>query len=350
MKRAGLRNVKAVLVTGAAGGVGQAVTGILRAEGIRVRALVLPTDDIQALRLDNTDVVRGSVDDPRAVWQGLRGVEAVVNCAALLPRHLHLPASLFHRVNVQGAVNVLTQAACHGVREAIFFSTVNVVDHNKRHITSAEIQDYVRQTVDAYLTSKINLEQALQARAPFFSGHITILRPTFIYGPGNYAVWEQPLKLLEQGKMALIGRGEVLLPLIYAEDIGRFILHLLHFPLEREPFAIYVLASHEATSMRQVFDFIADSLKVKRPSTLPYWALRLAATFVDLLPRKLRFGRLQYLTKWRVQQYSRGYDLSEIINPPPLGFVPPTGYREGLTLMLDDYLRRRQQDGQKLAA
>jgi nucleoside-diphosphate-sugar epimerase len=350
MKPFTVKNIKAVLVTGAAGGLGQSVTGILRAQGIRVRALVQASDDIGALGLDNTDIVRGSVDDPHAVAQGLRDVDGVVNCAALLPRDLHLPARFFHQVNVQGAVNVLTQAARHGVREAIFFSTISVVDHNSRHVPMAEIQEYVRQPVDPYLASKINLEKALQARAPFFPGRITVVRPAFIYGPGNYAIWEQPLMLLEQGKMALIGKGDVHLPLIFAEDIACFILHLFSVPSEREPFAIYVLASHEVTTLRQIFNFIADSLKVKRPSTLPYWPVRLAAACVDLLPYKLRIGRIQYLTKARVKQYSLGYDLSGVMNPPPLGFVPPTRYREGLTRMLDDYVGRRQRDGQKQAA
>jgi hypothetical protein len=59
----------------------------------------------------------------------------------------------------------------------------------------------------------------------------------------------------------------------------------------------------------------------------------------------LRIGRLKLLTTARVRQYSRGYDLSGVLHPAPLGFVPPTSYEIGMPKMLDDYRRHRSGTG-----
>jgi nucleoside-diphosphate-sugar epimerase len=211
------------------------------------------------------------------------------------------------------------------------------VDHVTRRIGPAAIREYVENPQDAYLASKIDAEKALQKEAAAFKGQVSIIRPAFIYGPGNFSVWEDALKLVQRGKMVIIGDGNICLPLIYADDIAAFVLLLLNQSTDKPTFDIYTLSSHEPTTMRQVFYFIANYLSVKPPRHLPYLPLSLAASVVDFLPNKLRLGRLKLLTTARVQHYSKGYDLSGVLNPPQLGFVPPTGYQVGLPRMLDDY-------------
>ena len=164
-----------------------------------------------------------------------------------------------------------------------------------------------------------------------------IIRPAFIYGPGNFSVWQDALKLLKQRKMVLIGKGDAILPLICADDIAQFILLLLNQAVGKPTFDIYVLASHESTSMKQVFYFMADYLGLKRPRHIPHLPLSIAAAIIGLIPEKLKTNRLKLLTKARVLQYSKGYDLSGVINPPALGFIADTSYLEGLKKMLDEY-------------
>jgi nucleoside-diphosphate-sugar epimerase len=326
-----------VLVTGAAGGVGRTVCRILTDQGVRVRGLVRPEDDRRGLDVSPDDLMVGYVEDPRAVFEAMQGVDVVVHCAGLLPNALHLGADAFHRVNVDGALNVLKQAGRLEIPRAVFFSTISVVDHITRSVTTAELQQYIERPHDAHLSSKIDLEKALERESKCFNGEIIVLRPAFIYGPGNFAVWHDALRLVRRGKMILIADGNARLPLIYAEDIARFVWVLLRRPLAGASFRIHIVANPEPTTMKQVFDFIADYWGVKRPRKIPCWPLTVAASVAALLPERLRVGRLRLLTKARVLQYSKGYDLSQVITPPSLGFSPETGYREGLVKMLDDY-------------
>lgn len=330
-----------ILITGAAGGVGRALCRVLAKAGFRVKALLRPEDDTRGLEVAKDDLFQGYVEDPQVVTAALKDVSAVIHCAALLPQAIHLGEKAFHRVNVEGALNVFEQAAKLKIAKLAFFSTISVVDHITRKITPCELQAYVHPR-DPYLRSKIRLEKELEKRSRNFQGDIAILRPAFIYGPDHLPVWKEALELVREGKMMLLGKGNAGLPLISAEEIARFILLWLEQPLKEEKFHIYVLSSSEKTTMKQVFNFVADSLGVKRPRRVPAWPLFCAAAFLDLLPEKMKWGRMRLLTKTRVRQYSRGYDLSGAIHPPPLGFVAATRYQEGLTQMLDVYKKAIQ--------
>jgi nucleoside-diphosphate-sugar epimerase len=173
---------------------------------------------------------------------------------------------------------------------------------------------------------------------PDFAGQVGVFRPAFVYGPGNFAVWRDALDLVRRGKMKLPGDGSARLPLIYAGDIARFAAEWLRSPV-RPGLSIHVLSSREPTTMRDVFDVMADHLRVRRPRTVPVWPLRLAASVVSLLPHWLRIGRLKLLTPARVRQYAQGYDLSGVLADPILDHLPMTSFRDGLPRMIDDFLR-----------
>src|SRR5262249_30642506 len=221
------------------------------------------------------------------------GVDGVVHCAALLPGALgHVPDIAFEEVNVGGTRNVLMQAARLLVRRAVFFSTISVVDHVGQKITRENLRAYITNPHDAYLKSKIDAEKELVRLQPEFPGRLSIIRPAFIYGPGNYAVWSEALELIVSGKMTLIGDGSARLPLIYAEDIAHYVEALLRQPFYPPSWDIHVLAHPEPTTMRDVFDFLAGLLGAPRPKRVPYWAVRLASLTTSLLPAPLRVGRL----------------------------------------------------------
>jgi nucleoside-diphosphate-sugar epimerase len=333
--------VSSVLVTGAAGGLGRTICRIFAEEGLRVRALIRPEDDLRLVPLDCAAIKVGYVQNADDVAAATTGVDTIINCAALLPNALHLGAKALFDVNVGGAVTVFQAAIAQNVRTAVFFSTISVVDHNNRTVHRDELLDFVHDPGDAYLASKIELERALLRMRSAYGGHLAIVRPAFIYGPGNYAVWKEALRLATQGKMVLIGNGQAALPLIYAEDLARYVLALMRGPKFDPPYDIHVVANAEPTSMEDVFEFIADYLGGKYPRKVPSSLARLGAMMASRIPETLRVGPLKLLTPARVTQYSRGYDLSRVLDHPLLNQVSMTSYDLGLSRMLDDYLKQR---------
>jgi nucleoside-diphosphate-sugar epimerase len=311
---------------------------VLRAHGFQVRGLVRPEDDLGRLELDAEHLYVGYVQDPELVRHAMRDVDAVAHCAALLPDALRLGPAAFRQVNVEGTRNVMRQAISSGVTWMVAMSTISVVDHITRTTTREGLFDYVGQSDDAYLSSKIDAEKVLLDLQSDFDGELAILRLAYVYGPGNFVVWRQPLRLLEQGKLRLVGHGAAPLPLIYADDIGRFVSALLSGQAPRQADHVHVLANPQPTTLRDVFRLAADQLGVRPPKSVPLWAAQLAAAGVSVLPSRLRRGRLELLTRARVLQFSRGYDLSSVLDEPTLEAIGLTDYRDGLTQMLADYV------------
>lgn len=327
---------KTILVTGAAGGLGRTLCRIFNERGFSIKALIRPEDDFRELAVSGEDLIRGYVEDPETVSRAMQGVGKAIHCAALLP-YTHARKKDFYRVNVKGALNVLQQAARQSVAKVVFFSTISVVDHLHQKPTPDDLCRYI-QTEDPYLASKIELEKELKKASQHFQGDIAIIRPAFIYGPDHVAVWKEALDLVAQGKMKLIGKGDAKLPLVAAEDIASFILTGLG-QNGGGKFQIHVLANPEPTTMKQVFDFIADQLQAKRPQSIPAWPLSFAAALLSLLPESLKPGRLKLLTKTRVEQYSKGYDLSGVISPA-FSAIATLRFEEGMAKMLAVYQRR----------
>ena len=330
--------ISEILVTGAAGGLGRTICRVLSAAGLRVRALVRPEDDPRLVPLDQQAIKVGYVQDADTIGNAANGVDAIIHCAALLPNALHLGAEAFQNVNVGGTLTVFKAAIAQKVSTAVFFSTISVVDHNSRTIGRDNLLDFVVDPHDAYLKSKIAAEKALLTARASFSGHLAIVRPAFIYGPGNYAVWADPLRLAKDGKVVLIGDGRVPFPLIYAEDLAHYVLALIRGPRFDPPYDIHIVANREPTTLKDVFEFIANYLEAPSPRKVPYPLMRLGATIASSIPEQLRFGPLKLLTPARVTQYSRGYDLTKVLDHPLLEKLTMISHRVGLSRMLEDYM------------
>jgi nucleoside-diphosphate-sugar epimerase len=328
--------IQRVLVTGAAGGLGSAISNLLSEAGYEVACLIRPEDSAATLKVREAHIYRGYIEDAEAVGRALEGSQAAINCAALLPGARHLGHEAFRRVNVRGALNLLAECGKQNVNRAIFFSTISVVDHIGRHITQEQLAEFAPDANDPYQHSKVEMEQLLEEKSKSYGGALVILRPAFVYGPGNFSVWSDALQLLRASKMVLLDGGKAFFPLVYSDDIARFVLHLLRTELTEPSFQRFVLASPQPTLMRDVFHYLADFMGVARPRSMPAsiaWALALGA---EMVPARFRKGRLKLLTKARVLQYSKGYDISGVLKSPPLGFVCGTDYKAGFTEMLRD--------------
>ena len=332
-----------VLVTGAAGGVGHRICQVLARRGFDVRGLVRPEDDTQRLDPRSVNLRLGNIQDVQCVREATEGADVVIHCAGLLPDAGRATPSDFHAVNVEGTRNVLQQAIGCRARWVITMSTISVVDHVSRTVQPDALFEYAdRPSGDPYLASKIEAERLVIQEKRNYNGELAVLRLAYVYGPGNFAVWRRPLQFLTCGTFRLIGSGDVPFPLIYADDIAHYIVALLDARRAGGYDGVHILANPQPTTLRQVFDELADGLHVQRPGTVPLWMAQMGALAVRLVPRGLRSGRLAMLTPGRVQQFSRGYDLSEVLDRDQLERVGMMDYREGLRHMLADYLAVEQ--------
>lgn len=105
-------DIRTVALFGASGKIGRHVVPLLQEEGMNLRALVHHTP----LAAADAVVVRGSVTDPVAVREVVRGADAVVQMATTKED----PATFFD-VSVRGTLNILEACREEGIQQFILF-------------------------------------------------------------------------------------------------------------------------------------------------------------------------------------------------------------------------------------
>lgn len=131
---------EAILVIGATGGQGGAVSRSLLAHGFRVRALVRDPGKPQAKALAaiGADLVVGDLDDPHSVRAAARGVSGIFSVQAAdltAPRPEH---------EVRQGKNVVTAAEAEGIEHLVYSSVAARPGSGVSHFESkAEIEAYI---------------------------------------------------------------------------------------------------------------------------------------------------------------------------------------------------------------
>jgi dihydroflavonol-4-reductase len=171
-----------VLVTGATGKVGNAVTHALAARGEAVRALVRDPVKAAPLLPGGVEPVRGDVMDPASLDAACAGCELVFNAMGL-PEQWFADPTIFERVNAVGSDAVVRAAAGAGVRRVVHTSTIDVF-HAERgaRFDESRVADYPKGT--AYERSKQRAEELVIAAARDTGIELVIANPAAVYGPG----------------------------------------------------------------------------------------------------------------------------------------------------------------------
>ncbi len=146
-----------VLVTGGAGSMGRLVCTRLTAEGHSVRAFDLASANFEALP-DDVSTHSGDLTTPSDVRSAVRGVDAVVHLAAILPPVADQQVELARRVNVVGTQIVVDAIRAHvPTARLVFSSSVSVYGVTAHDGEVATSQSY--NPDDNYATTKTESEQ-----------------------------------------------------------------------------------------------------------------------------------------------------------------------------------------------
>ena len=166
-----------VLVTGASGFVGSALTAALVREGRRVRAA---TRNPETLALPRGAEIATLPDLKDAVdWDPLLdGVGAVVHLAGIAHVGPGVDPEVYDRVNHVATAELAGACARAGVRRLVLVSSVRAQSGPAAVHVLTETD--VPRPTEPYGRSKLLAEQALRASAL----PCTILRPAMVYGPG----------------------------------------------------------------------------------------------------------------------------------------------------------------------
>ena len=204
-----------VLVTGATGFIGSAVAHRLVDEGHSIRCMVRKTSDTKNL----SDIVwEKSVGDITQIddcREAVRGMEAVVHCAAHVTDFG--PWKTFRKINVNGSINMAEASLGNKVRKFVYFSTSDVFGA----ITDRVIDDTMpyKKTGFPYPDTKIEAETKLFELFRKRSLPLVALRPTWVYGPGDLTFIPEIVDAMSQGIMIYLGSRNNCIATIYIDNL-----------------------------------------------------------------------------------------------------------------------------------
>ena len=191
-------------VTGGSGFIGGRLIMRLRDEGWPVRALVRSEGSADVVRLLGAEPVRGDIAQVDSVRAGAEGCSHAFHAAA------HVgdwgPRSDFVRDNVLGTQNALAGCAAAGVERFVHVGTEAALFAGDPLVNADESAPLRPDSKSLYPSSKAKAELAVRdaAREDFAT---VVVRPRFVWGPGDATVLPAIVDAVESGKFAFIGGG-----------------------------------------------------------------------------------------------------------------------------------------------
>jgi nucleoside-diphosphate-sugar epimerase len=314
-------NKGAVLVTGATGLVGNAVTRALLGRGTRVRALVRDRERAQKLLPDGVELREGDILSQESVSAALPGVSLLFHAAGM-PEQWQRDESIFDRVNRIGTREVLFAAYRARVDRVVYTSTMDVFAAPRGGVLlETNVDPHPKHT--AYERSKQAAEHEA-AKIEKLGLDVVYVNPAAVYGPSPVVgTLNQFFARLLAGKVPMLPPGGMSVAFVdgvagahaSAADRGR----------KGERY----LVADEHLSMSELARLALDAAGIDRPvpKVVPRWLMRALAEVSAPVARVLGVrpliapGELAFLT-WNAR-----VDATKA--KEELGFLP-TPAREGI--------------------
>jgi 2-alkyl-3-oxoalkanoate reductase len=308
-----------VLVTGAGGFVGRAVSKRLMQAGWTVRALLLPNEDTEVP--EGVEVVRGDITKPETLPAAFADCATAIHLAAITG--YGVPWEACKRVNIDGTRNVAEAAMAAGVEHLVHMSSVAVYGRVPEVVLDESAAH--RSINDPYGDTKIAAEVIVREAEAKGLG-LTILRPTVIYGPGDRLFLPKLMDNVRTGRARVIGPGAHPVDLVHVADVADFIVLVLREPAARGQ--AYNLNHPQNPTWRRMLEIVGEEIGKPAPTgTLPYPGAFLLAGLMELRSRVT--GKEPRLTRYAVRVIGRQYRYPTT-QAQALGFQPKVSLEDGI--------------------
>jgi len=304
-----------ILVTGAAGHIGNVLVRELVNRGERVRALILPGEDTASLYGLDIEIVVGNVLDPDSLDRAMRGVDIVYHLAGLISI-LPDKNDLMWQVNVEGTRNVLAAAKKEGIKRLVHTASIHALSRNWIGRINEEVPFDPDATAGGYDRTKA-AASLLVLDAVKEGLDAVIVCPTGVIGPHDYRGSEmgdlikdwlrKKLNFLVRGAYDFVDVRDVVQGQILACERGR-------------SGEVYILSGWQIKVL-ELKQLVQNAIGKRIATiTLPMWIARFGAKFMPLFYRITR--RRPRFTDYSLETLQSNSDVSNDKAQKELGYKP----------------------------
>ncbi len=320
-----------VLVTGATGMVGSHVCRRALEAGYAVRALVRKEADRSLLQGLEIEQIEGDLSHPNSFPSAVVDAQYVVHTAAKVGDWGH--ADDYRAINVFALEQLLNAVEREGkLRRWIQISSLGVYPA-RDHFGSDETILPDIEGLDGYTRTKAEAEVLLKQHIDRYQLPAVVLRPGFIYGPGDRHVVPRLMERLRAGKMKLLGDGQKVLNNTYVGNLVDAVM----LALEADGAAgqTFNVRDERLVTREEFIGTIADYLSLPRPGKVPLAIARPLTNVVEGLAKLLKRPSAPMLTKARLKFMTLNLDFSIDKARRVLGYRPRVDFCDGMREALD---------------
>ncbi|MGF1580246.1 MAG: NAD-dependent epimerase/dehydratase family protein [Gemmataceae bacterium] len=320
------------VVTGATGQLGSHIAEQLRHRGESVRALVQETSDTTFLDSIGVECVPCNFQDVSALASAIGETQLVYHAAARVSDWGAW--SGFHAGIVDVTKNVLKACQQRSVSRVLYVSSISVYGQPKLEPNAGITEDApLGQNMwwwDHYAKAKLLAEEYAQQ----YPGAITIVRPSWIYGPRDRVTIPRVVAALQAKRVPILGSGNNLLNLIYAGDVARGCI--LAATCDKAIGQAYNLCSRGELTQRQMLDTLTDALELPRITRkVPLFAVQQLAFLQELWARMIGKKTPPTITRRAVYLITRSTQFSITKAKRDFQWEPEVKIQEGVKRALE---------------
>ncbi len=324
-----------ILITGATGFVGSHLVKALleHRPKIKINVFIRKTSDISRLNgLGNIGYLYGDLRDKHSLEKSLKDVDVVFHLAGILGKH-GVPRANYYAVNAEGTRNILQACVKNGqIGQFIYLSSAGVLGPNVKNADEM----YPLNPSNVYERTKAEAEEIASYYYTKMKVPVTILRPEFLYGPGDMHVLGL-FKVIQNRVFFLIDNGQSFLHPTYIDDLVKALLKC--FDNADTIGKVYLIAGDRRVTVKEFANIIAECLHVrhinrslsKKSALHIAKALEPISGFLRLDPA-LTESRVKFFTE------SRSYNTSRAKNEIDFKPIP---IEEGIKRTIEWYKFKR---------
>lgn len=327
---------KFLLVTGATGQIGSAVVRMGLAAGYRVRIVARSPELAEAMFAGKPiDIIKGNLLEPRVFRKILPDVTHLCHCAARVGDWG--PPREYWDTNVHATKNLLNEIGTSGtnLEKIVHISSLGVYEPRDHYGTTEDVSLF-KNGLDAYNQSKAESEELILNYKYKNPVKVIVLRPGFVYGPGDRHVLPGVISALKKGIFVHIGNGENKLDQISVINVAEAVRLALAVSVTKD--RVFNITDGELVSRKEFVNTIADHLKIARPTkSIPKLVGRLLAIACDRIGRTIGLKNPPLLSKARYKFLALNLEYSIARAQQQLGYVPQVSFADGMRSALDWY-------------
>ncbi|MDZ4869622.1 MAG: NAD-dependent epimerase/dehydratase family protein [Alphaproteobacteria bacterium] len=313
-----------IFITGASGFVGGAFVKTY-AKTHDITAMSRSDKSDAAIRALGATPVRAALGEVKT--EQLKGFDAVVHCAAYVEEWG--PWEDYWRVNVDGTKELLIAAKGADVKRFVHIGTEAALFHGQHMRNVDEHYPLSLNSPYPYARTKAHAEKAVREANDSSTGFTTIVvRPRFVWGPGDQTILPAIKAMVEKGQFAWIDGGRNKTSTTYIGNLT----HAMNLALTKGQGgnAYFVLDGPPVVFREFMTRMLNAAGVIPGDRAVPGWIVRTIAYLGETAYRALNIKSKPPLTRFTANIMSRDCILIDDKAKREMGYAPAFTIDQGL--------------------